>query len=46
MAEANFFFNEENMKIIQNTFNEEFERQEKPIGNWISSNFKITMDEK
>ena len=33
------------MKVIRNIFNEEFEKQEKNIGNLISANFKITMEE-
>ena len=45
MAEASTFFNEENMKVIRNIFKEEFEKQEKNIGNLISANFKITMEE-
>ena len=38
-------FNGENVKVIRNIFNEEFEKQEKNIGNLISANFKITMEE-
>ena len=45
MAEVSTFFNEENMKVIRNMFKEEFEKQEKNIGNLISANFKITMEE-
>ena len=45
MAEARTFFNDENMKVIRNTFKEEFETQEKNIGNLISANLKITMEE-
>ena len=45
MAEASTFLNEENMKVIRNIFKEEFEKQEKNIGNLISANFKITMEE-
>ena len=45
MAEASTFFNEEQMKVIQNIFKEEFEKQEKNIGNLINANFKITMEE-
>ena len=45
MVEASTFFNEENMKVMQNIFKEEFEKQEKNIGNLISQNFKITMEE-
>ena len=45
MVEPSTFFNEENMKVIQNIFKEEFEKQEKNIGNLISGNFKITMEE-
>ena len=44
MAEASTFFNEENMKVIQNIFEEEFEKQKKNIGNLISANFKIAME--
>ena len=33
------------MKVIRNIFKEEFEKQEKNIGNLISANFKITMEE-
>ena len=39
LAEASTFFNEENMKVIRNIFKEEFENQEKNIGNLISANF-------
>ena len=42
--EASTFFNEENVKVIQNIFKEEFENQEKNIENLISANFKITME--
>ena len=45
MAEASTFFNEENMKVIRKLFKEEFENQEKNIGNLISANFKITLEE-
>ena len=45
MVEPSTFFDEENMKVIQNVFKEEFEKQEKKIGNLISGNFKITMEE-
>ena len=45
MAEASTFFNEENVKVIRNIFKKEFEKQEKNIGNLISANFKITMEE-
>ena len=45
MAEVSTFFNEENMKVIRNMFKEEFEKQEKNIGNLISANFQITMEE-
>ena len=45
MAKASTFFNEENFKVIRNIFKEEFEKQEKNIGNLISANFKITMEE-
>ena len=38
------FFNEENMKVIQNIFKEEFEKQEKNIGNLINVNFEIAME--
>ena len=41
---ASTFFNEENVKVIQNIFKEEFENQEKNIENLISANFKITME--
>ena len=37
--------NEESIKVIRNIFKEEFEKQEKNIGNLISANFKITMEE-
>ena len=43
MAEASTFFNEGNMEIIQNTFNEEFKKQGKKHRNLISANFKITI---
>ena len=33
------------MKIIQNIFKEDFEKQEKNIGNSISANFKTTVEE-
>ena len=45
MAETSTFFNEVNVKAISNIFKEEFEKQEKTIGNLISANFKITMEE-
>ena len=45
MAEASTFFNGENMKVIRNIFKEELKKQEKNIGNLISANFKITMEE-
>ena len=45
MAEASTFFNKENIKVIRNISKEEFEKQEKNIGNLISGNFKITMEE-
>ena len=45
MTEASTFLNEENVKVIRNIFKEEFEKQEKNIGNLISANFKITMEE-
>ena len=45
MSEASTFFNEENMKVMRNIFKEEFEKHEKNIGNLISANFKITMEE-
>ena len=45
MAEVSTFFNEENIKVIRNISKEEFEKQEKNIGNLISGNFKITMEE-
>ena len=44
MTEASTFFNEENMEVIQNKFKEEFEKQEKNMGNLISANVKITME--
>ena len=40
MAAASTIFNEENMKVIQNIFKEEFEKQERNIENLISANFK------
>ena len=45
MAAASTIFNEENMKVIQNIFKEEFEKQERNIENLISANFKITVEE-
>ena len=45
MAEASAFFNVENMKIIRNTFKEEFEKQKMSIANLIRVNFKITIEE-
>ena len=45
MEEASTFFNEESIIVIQNIFKEEFEKQEKNIGNLISANFKIAMEE-
>ena len=45
MSEASIFFNEENMKVIRNIFKEEFKKQEKNIGNLISANLKITIEE-
>ena len=44
MAETSTFFNGENMKVIRNIF-KELKKQEKNIGNLISANFKITMEE-
>ena len=35
MAEVSRFFNEENMKVIRNMFKEEFEKQEKNVGDLI-----------
>ena len=45
MGEASAFFNVENMKIIRNTFKEEFEKQKMSIANLIRVNFKITIEE-
>ena len=45
MKEASTFFNEGYMKVIRNIFKKEFEKEEKNIGNLISTNFKITMEE-
>ena len=45
MAEASTFSNEENMKVIWNIFKEEFEKLDRKIGNLISANVKITMEE-
>ena len=45
MKEASTFFNEGNMKVIRKIFKEELEKEEKNIGNLISTNFKITMEE-
>ena len=42
---SKYVFNGENVKVIRNIFNEEFQKQEKNIGNLISANFKITMEE-
>ena len=42
---ASTFFNVENMKIIQNIFKEDFEKQGKNIRNSISANFKTTVEE-
>ena len=44
MAEVSKFFNEENMRVTRNIFKEKFEKQQN-IGNLISANFKITMEE-
>ena len=33
------------MKVMRNIYKEEFKNQEKNIGNLISANFKITMEE-
>ena len=33
------------MKVIRNIFKEEFEKQEKNRGNFVSANFKITMED-
>ena len=33
------------MKVIRNIFKENFEKQKKNIGNLISANFKITIEE-
>ena len=38
-------FSEENVKIIESTFEVEFDKQGKNIANSISANLKITMDE-
>ena len=45
MKEASTFFNEGNMKVIRKIFKEELEKEKKNIGNLISTNFKITMEE-
>ena len=45
MGEANTFLMKKKVKLIRNIFKEEFEKQEKNIGNLTSENFKITMEE-
>ena len=44
MADVGTLFSEENIKIIENIFKVEFEKQEKNIANLVSANLKITMD--
>ena len=43
MVEASTFFNEENVKIIRNIFNDEF--QQEKYRDLVSANFKVTMEE-
>ena len=45
MVQASTFFNDEYMKVIRNIFKKEFKTQEKKIGNLISANFKLTLEE-
>ena len=45
MVEVGTLFFEENIKIIENIFKEQFEKQEKNIVNLISANQEIAMDE-
>ena len=45
MADIGMLFWQENIKIIENIFNVEFEKQEKNIANLISANLKTRMDE-
>ena len=45
MADVGTLFSKENVKIIENIFNVEFEKQEKNIVNLISANLKFAMDE-
>ena len=45
MVQASTFFNDEYMKVIRNIFKKEFKIQEKKIGNLISANFKLTLEE-
>ena len=40
MADVGTLFSEENNKIIENKFKEEFQKQEKNIANLISANLK------
>ena len=45
MADVGTLFSKGNVKIIENIFNVEFEKQEKNIVNLISANLKFAMDE-
>ena len=45
MADVGTFFSKENVKIIENIFKVEFEKQEKNIADLVSANRKIRMDE-
>ena len=45
MADIGMLFWQENIKIIENIFNVEFEKQEKNIANLISASLKTRMDE-
>ena len=45
MVEVGTLFFEENIKIIENIFKVQFEKQEKNIVNLISANQEIAMDE-
>lgn len=44
-AEMNTFFSEKRTKIIKNIFKEQFENQEKNVGNSFSVNLKIMLEE-
>ena len=43
MVDVGLLFSKENIKILENIFRVEFEKQEKNIASVISANLKITM---